>query len=520
MYSFGGTFSEDGKSCVTWTGDRLSLWDLEPDFTFRNSLLGRSAQTLCAAIRSDGKQLLAGRANNAILCNLPDGEIVGKAFPFQEHVSAVDFDPKDRFYLIGSRDRTSRLWQVGTHQPIGQPMEQEGRILDVAFSVDGESFLTSCDQGYLRQWRTPSVQSIVSLPQLEGIRLLNLTPDASHVIIVMRRLSASKDIIQVRNVSTGELLQEVDAEHSVSFAALSRDGKTFVTAGKDTTRLWNLANKLSFRSEQRLPKQLIKSLAISPDGKTIAVGLKNAVHLFDGQQLASIMAPLSLPDEVTFLRFSPDNKNLFAVAGGKNQIWDSATGLMISQFVSHPVAIVTAAFSNDGASVLMVDVLGHVSKYEVQSGECTAELLRERREARAIAFHPNGRTVLAVSTDGRAQLYDLATGRSLGAPRQHFGTIYSVSFSSNASHAATLLPSGSPDDTLRDTSVWKLPERLEGDPAHIRLWVAVATGMELDNEEVPSLHSPSTWRQKNIELQHVEATYGPLRFKHKAVQGR
>ena len=48
---------------------------------------------------------------------------------------------------------------------------------------------------------------------------------------------------------------------------------------------------------------------------------------------------------------------------------------------------------------------------------------------RAVAFSPDGKTVLTGSCDKTARLWDAATGRPLGHPMTHQGEVRAVAFS-------------------------------------------------------------------------------------------
>ena len=55
---------------------------------------------------------------------------------------AVTFSPDGKTMLTGSRDKTARLWDVGTGQPIGPPFEHPTEVWSVPSAPDGHSILT------------------------------------------------------------------------------------------------------------------------------------------------------------------------------------------------------------------------------------------------------------------------------------------------------------------------------------------------------------------------------------------
>ena len=91
----------------------------------------------------------------------------------------------------------------------------------------------------------------------------------------------------------------------------------------------------------------------------------------------------------------------------------------------------------------------------------------------AVAFSPDGKTVLTGSGDKMARLWESATGKPLGPPLQHDKGVTAVAISPDGKTVLT----ASQDKTAR---LWRAPRPVDGDPERILLWVQVITGLELD----------------------------------------
>jgi roadblock/LC7 domain-containing protein len=87
------------------------------------------------------------------------------------------------------------------------------------------------------------------------------------------------------------------------------------------------------------------------------------------------------------------------------------------------------AFSPDGRTLLAVSVDGTARLWDVATGTTTGPVFRHQDAVQAGAFSPDGKTVLTGSDDRTAQLWDAATGKAIGAPLHHQIAVQHVAFS-------------------------------------------------------------------------------------------
>jgi hypothetical protein len=68
---------------------------------------------------------------------------------------AVAFSPDGKAVLIGSADKTARLWSAATGKELTPPLRHRGPVRAVAFSPDGKAVLTGSADNTARLWQRP-----------------------------------------------------------------------------------------------------------------------------------------------------------------------------------------------------------------------------------------------------------------------------------------------------------------------------------------------------------------------------
>ena len=87
----------------------------------------------------------------------------------------VAFSPDGQRIISGSWDRTLRLWDANSGQPIGAPMAGHSKpVSSVAFSPDGRRIVSGSWDGTVRLWPTPPRAT------WPGLLCSKLTANMSH----------------------------------------------------------------------------------------------------------------------------------------------------------------------------------------------------------------------------------------------------------------------------------------------------------------------------------------------------
>ena len=194
----------------------------------------------CVAFSPDGKTVLTGSDDKtARLWDAATGQPIGQPLTHQGAVMAVAFSPDGKTVLTGSEDKTARLWDAATGQPLGQPMTHQGAVWAVAFSPDGKTVLTGSADGTARLWDAATGQPIGQPLRHQGaVWAVAFSPDGKTV------LTGSEDkTARLWDAATGQPIgQPMPHQGAVCAVAFSPDGKTVLTGSEDrTARLWDAA---------------------------------------------------------------------------------------------------------------------------------------------------------------------------------------------------------------------------------------------------------------------------------------
>jgi WD40 repeat protein/tRNA A-37 threonylcarbamoyl transferase component Bud32/tetratricopeptide (TPR) repeat protein len=180
------------------------------------------------------------------------------------------------------------------------------------------------------------------------------------------------------------------------------------------------------------------------------------------QQLSSLRALLRHRDTVRAVAVSPDGKIIVTGSGagrlppfsdgggqeprGEARLWDVVTGTALGPPLPHAAAVLAVAFSPDGKTLLTGCADGKAQLWDVTTGKPTGFDLTHEKAVYAVAFSPDGKAVLTGCADGKARLWEVATGKPSGPSFDHNQTpITAVAFGPDGGAVLT----GSWDRTAR-----------------------------------------------------------------------
>jgi WD40 repeat protein len=361
---------------------RLGAQALVEDDLDLSLLLARQAIAIENTPQTRGYLLAALRRNPAAIGIMhgDGGALRGIAMsPDGKTLAAVSGDGKVLFF------------DAHTYAPIGDPLAGLSGEAGLAYSPDGRTLAIGGDN-VLRLIDARTRTQIAETSIGGSATRMSFTKDGSQLIVLAvggadtQSLGVSDAQITIRDAATLEPIGRsiepkgfvgayVGFWYATPQFALTPNGRSVLTASEDgELARWDLRSGRKTRAWTIEPGTA-PALAVSPDGRTAAVGMRHGVQLVD-------------------LRSGTVRTATADVAGSPNWV----------------------LFSPDGTTVVATNRDKTVTQWEVDSATQLETLRGHSNFVQQPVFSPDGRTLYTTSHDGTAIAWDLTGDRRLGRP--------------------------------------------------------------------------------------------------------
>lgn len=349
-------------------------------------------------------------------------------------VTSAVFSHDGKYVVTASNDGTARVWAADSGRSlavlgVGGPANP---LSPPQFTRDDQALLISTVGGkaYLWHWRS-ATSVIVSAGEVSAAVL----DPTSGVIATGHRDGA----IRIWN-SFGHKIAELPARRNrpafINSLAVSPDGHAVVSGTDGGAELWRWPARAT---PVPLSQGPVRDVAFCSDGRCVAAATENGPEVWSLPQPLGARSPPKLffaPDSgaVDSLAFAPDSRRLVTVTGRTAQVWDTGSGVEVSELIGHTDDILQASFSQDGQEVVTASADASARVWNVQNG---GQLLQLRGHAGAVfgaGFDPAGEQVVTGGADHTARLWSIATGHLLGV---HNKAVNTAEFSPDGTRVAT-----------------------------------------------------------------------------------
>jgi WD40 repeat protein/tRNA A-37 threonylcarbamoyl transferase component Bud32 len=284
------------------------------------------------AISPDGKTLAVLSGGGRVLFfDARTYARIGDALPGAgEHSgeASLAYSPDGRTLAVGG-DPAVRLFNVRTHEQLAKAAV--GGVARVAFTKNGSRLVALV---------LPS-GSLIGLGDADGRISIR---DAATLEPIGRSIEPDAFV--------GAF---VGAWYAFPQFAVTPNGRSLITASEDgELASWDLRTRKKTRT-WRIETGTAPALAVSPDGRTAAVGMKHGVLLVDLRSGAVRTASGDFAGSPNWVLFSPDSKTVVATNREKTVArWSVASAIPLETLRGHSNFVQQPVFSPDGETLYTV----------------------------------------------------------------------------------------------------------------------------------------------------------------------
>jgi WD40 repeat protein len=367
--------------------------------------------------------------------SLIDGSSRGSLPQQANLVTDVATSPDGQWITTALDDGRVLVWFAGHRQSPAAPtyelLAHHGEVTQVNYLHVGQVVLSLGIDGTVRRWELPQAPRFTQNDN--WVAHMDLTRDGSwpatasqdgHAFIINPH-DLSKPPVATVSVGTplrGVLFDPTEPHRILTLGRVDSTPTLWSWGGDGKPeRLWK------YETPSPLTSGLI-SLAISPDGKTIAGGdTRGTIHLWDAGtgKLRTNHEFLGTGQPADSVAFDPQGQLLAATDSDGVRLWKFGTAEPLTR-LHHPYAT-SVTFDPSGRYLASTDGYGTV-KIWTRDGKPVSEPVAHGHLSSSPSFSEDGGLLATGTADGLVEVWDVNSGKTVMLDRHHSASVNNVIF--------------------------------------------------------------------------------------------
>jgi WD40 repeat protein/serine/threonine protein kinase len=411
-------WSPDGQQVATGCTDNSVNFRDAATGTNLISFWDNHNPILSVAWSPDGTRLASATSGDGRIA-IRDVQNGGRVFQdFRGHLGSVRcvcWRPDGGRIASASADGTVKVWDVNGGNPSVINLLQPDQATSLSWSPDGTKLAVGCRRMGPWIWDFDQGGAPIAMPA----GYMNWTWAVAWNADGTRLAAGGSSGIDLWDPSrlakvwhAGKDLGEGDYRGAIAW---SPDFKRIAVIGywHTTLDIWDSVNGELLKAI-RLPQPGTGSLAWSPDGHSVAVGVRSQIYVWDTATYVQKRILTGHSDIVRCLAWSPDGKRLASGSDDTSaKIWDVNQGREIVTLFGHAAPIYSLAWSPDGTRLataswdMSVKVWDPFGGAEICSFEKPGNIVQMLW---SVAWSPDGRRLACSDIEGDICILDSNPG--------------------------------------------------------------------------------------------------------------
>jgi WD40 repeat protein len=353
-------FTHDGGRLVSASDDgSLKVWDAATG-RLLSELKGHSGSVLSVAV-SPGRYYSAGADKTIRVWDAVSGKTILTLTGHGGEVNSVSLDSAGKFLCSASADRTIKLWDAATGRLLRTLTGHAGAVNSAAMSGDGKMIFSGGNDKTTRLWDAETGNEINKFEEKQIPRFVAFSGDGRNMASA---LGGEENIVKIYRISESEPKGDRYWDYTYNDIADKQKAAAFGSGGKFLL----LCNENGFidvcvlmadtyNSELTLTRlDHLEALSVADNGRAFAGSRDAAVRVWDTARGRQTMLLQGHYKGIKSLALSPDGKTL--LSGSEDltiKQWDTANGKELKTLTGMRGWITLLSYSRDGNHVICYD---------------------------------------------------------------------------------------------------------------------------------------------------------------------